>query len=217
MPDEMPDGLTRETFRAAIDEIWAQPETPGRSEQLSVLLTEAGRQWEAGVAALRRELAEAKTALAAKDVEIKRLIDTRDYEHVNCVPEGLVTLMVNTLRDAGVDVRDIHGCEEAAYRAADMLAAKDAEIGRLGGLLVEVREDATGSIEGKRVWPIRAALYRRIAAALEGREVCERCGFPHATSECRPKPGGEGEQPSIEGPPDIVGDEPCPERDGEEG
>ena len=57
-------------------------------------------------------------------------------------------------------------------------AAKDAEVERLRGLLAEVREDGTGSLDGKRVWPIRAALYRRIAAELDGREVDAKTGFP---------------------------------------
>jgi len=80
------------------------------------------------------------------------------------------------------------------------LAEAKAEVERLKGLLQEVREDGTGSIEGKRVWPIRAALYRRIAATLEGREVCDRCGFPHKTEECKlgPAEGEAGEEaPTI--------------------
>ena len=108
------------------------------------------------------------------------------------VPEGLTEAraqeLLHELHEAGT-YEEANLAREALLNGVATLrrelAAAREEVERLKGLLAEVREDATGSVEGKRVWPIRAALHRRIAAELDNREVDAKTGFP------KPAPDGE--------------------------
>ena len=109
------------------------------------------------------------------------------------VPEGLTEeeqfswlTMVKYRRQMGYasTEQDFEYLRKIAALRRERAEARE-EVERLRGLLAEVREDGTGSLEGKRVWPIRAALHRRIAAELDNREVDAKTGFP------KPAPDGE--------------------------